>query len=153
MGLMLSAYFSAILSTADSCLIAASGNIRTDILGKILSVSKNSRTNLWTSQIITIMVGVLALMLAYYMENVLQLMLYSYAFMVSGLFVPVVAALFFKSRNSIAAVWSMLLGGVSTIILIVTNIDLPFGLDAIIFGIIISLITFITLSKTANHKK
>ena len=153
MGLMLSAYFSAILSTADSCLIAASGNIRTDILGKILSVSKNSRTNLWTSQIITIMVGVLALMLAYYMENVLQLMLYSYAFMVSGLFVPVIAALFFKSRNSIAAVWSMLLGGVSTIMLIVTNIDLPFGLDAIVFGIIISLITFITLSKTVNHKK
>jgi SSS family solute:Na+ symporter len=34
MGLMLSSYFSAILSTADSCLMAASGNIVTDILAK-----------------------------------------------------------------------------------------------------------------------
>jgi SSS family solute:Na+ symporter len=33
MGLMLSSYFSAILSTADSCLMA-SGNIVTDILAK-----------------------------------------------------------------------------------------------------------------------
>ncbi len=32
MGLMLSAYFSAILSTADSCLMAASGNVVTDII-------------------------------------------------------------------------------------------------------------------------
>ncbi|MEA3444175.1 MAG: sodium:solute symporter family protein, partial [Bacteroidota bacterium] len=34
-GLMLSAYFSAILSTADSTLMAASGNVQTDILQKI----------------------------------------------------------------------------------------------------------------------
>jgi SSS family solute:Na+ symporter len=34
MGLMLSSYFSAILSTADSCLMAASGNIVTDIIAK-----------------------------------------------------------------------------------------------------------------------
>jgi SSS family solute:Na+ symporter len=33
-GLMLSSYFSAILSTADSCLMAASGNIVTDIIAK-----------------------------------------------------------------------------------------------------------------------
>jgi SSS family solute:Na+ symporter len=33
MGLMLSSYFS-ILSTADSCLMAASGNIVTDIIAK-----------------------------------------------------------------------------------------------------------------------
>jgi SSS family solute:Na+ symporter len=34
LGLMLSSYFSAILSTADSCLMAASGNIVTDIIAK-----------------------------------------------------------------------------------------------------------------------
>ncbi len=36
MGLMLSAYFSAIMSTADSCLMAASGNINTDVLGRLV---------------------------------------------------------------------------------------------------------------------
>ncbi len=33
LGLMLSAYFSAVMSTADSCLMAASGNLLTDIIG------------------------------------------------------------------------------------------------------------------------
>lgn len=33
LGLLLAAYFSAILSTADSCIMAASGNFVTDILG------------------------------------------------------------------------------------------------------------------------
>jgi SSS family solute:Na+ symporter len=46
MGLMLSSYFSAILSTADSCLMAASGNIVTDILAKFskkeLTIKKKS---------------------------------------------------------------------------------------------------------------
>lgn len=36
LGLMMSAYFSAVLSTADSCLMAASGNLSTDLIGKYL---------------------------------------------------------------------------------------------------------------------
>ncbi|MEZ5057078.1 MAG: sodium:solute symporter family protein [Saprospiraceae bacterium] len=41
MGLMLSAYFSAIMSTADSCLMAASGNVVTDILRRVTSNDEN----------------------------------------------------------------------------------------------------------------
>jgi len=41
MGLMMSAYFSAIMSTADSCLMAASGNIQTDIFNTFFSKRKN----------------------------------------------------------------------------------------------------------------
>ena len=33
MGIVMSAYFSAILSTADSCLMASSGNVVSDIIG------------------------------------------------------------------------------------------------------------------------
>jgi Na+/proline symporter len=48
---MLSSYFSAILSTADSCLMAASGNIVTDIIAKF---SKKELTKeLQLSQIVT----------------------------------------------------------------------------------------------------
>src|SRR5690606_3711010 len=36
MGLMMSAYFSAVMSTADSCLMAASRNVVTDILSNVL---------------------------------------------------------------------------------------------------------------------
>ena len=69
------------------------------------------------------------------MENVLELMLYAYAFMVSGLSVPIVAAIFLKQRFAQAAMVSMVLGGGITIILIISGIALPFGLDANIFGL------------------
>ena len=146
MGLMLSAYFSAIMSTADSCLMAASGNVVTDILDRLLPRQLNATENLRYSQLATLIIGVLALSLATLMQNVLELMLMSYAFMVSGLFVPVIGALFWKHSTPDAAFWAMLLGGGTTTILILTNISLPMGLDANVGGIIISAIVFIAIS-------
>jgi len=158
MGLMLSSYFSAILSTADSCLMAASGNIVTDIIEKFTKKEFTEKKMLQVSQLVTLSVGVFAILLASQMQNVLELMLYSYAFMVSGLFVPVLGALFWKKSNPTAAFWSMLLGGSTTIGLILSKNKLPFNytlpkeLDANIFGISISLVTFLLLSNY-YHKK
>jgi solute:Na+ symporter, SSS family len=138
MGLMLSAYFSAILSTADSCLMAASGNVQTDILDRYFRPGRDNKRQLRISQYITIGIGVLAILLASYMENVLDLMLHSYAFMVSGLCVPVLVALHGKHCNSIAALWAMITGGVVTVLLVLSKLALPFALDANVFGIIAS---------------
>jgi len=146
MGLMMSAYFSAIMSTADSCLMAASGNFVTDILDRFFNISGNHKKFLRTSQFMTLVLGIFALLLATNMQNVLELMLYSYAFMVSGLFVPVIGAFYWKRSSSIAAFWAMLLGGGTTITLIVTSINLPFGLDANIFGISTSAVVFFVFS-------
>jgi len=142
MGIMVAAYFSAIMSTADSCLMASSGNILTDILG----LDEKKKNSLRYSQIITLFVGITALILAANMPNVLELMLYSYAFMVSGLFVPVVGALFWKRSTPLAAFWSMLLGGGTTITLIISEIKLPVDLDPNVFGISTSLIVFVALT-------
>ena len=137
LGIVLSAYFSAIMSTADSCLMAASGNILTDVLKK-----HNSKNGLLYSQILTLIIGILALLIALKMTSVLDMMLHSYSFMVSGMFIPVLAALFIKKPSSLAALSSMLVGGGTTLTLIISNIDLPFGLDANIFGITASIITY-----------
>ena len=146
MGLMMSAYFSAIMSTADSCLMAASGNVVTDIWGGLFSKKMDDKTNLRYSQIATLIIGILALLLATAMQNVLELMLLSYAFMVSGLFVPVIGALFWKRSTPNAALWAMILGGSTTTILTFTKTVLPFGLDANIGGISISALIFVLLT-------
>ncbi len=142
MGLMMSAYFSAILSTADSCLMAASGNIQTDILKRYFRISDNPKSVLRISQAITLIIGILALALAWQMENVLELMLYSYAFMVSGLFIPVLGALFLVRCSAVAAFWSMISGGTVTLVLMLWGLNLPFGLDPNIFGIAASLLVY-----------
>lgn len=153
MGLMMSAYFSAIMSTADSCLMAASGNVQTDILRKIFKLPEGQKSTLLISQIITLAIGILALLLAWQMENVLELMLYSYAFMVSGLFIPVLGAFFWKRGSTIAAFWSMLVGGGTTLLLSFLSIQLPFDLDPNIFGITASLIVFVSLSYLFPGRK
>ncbi len=143
MGLLMSSYFSAIMSTADSCLMAASGNFVTDILG----ITKNKKKNsIRYSQVATLIIGLLAIVLATMMENVLDLMLYSYAFMVSGMFVPVIGSLFLKKPSNLAALFSMILGGGTTLFLIITNLNLPYNLDANFFGISISAVTFLFIN-------
>ncbi len=145
--MMMSAYFSAILSTADSCLMAASGNIVTDILGRGGAKTGSAKKTLRISQGVTLLTGFVALLLASTMHNVLQLMLHSYAFLVSGLLVPLVAAMFGGQVSSTAAFWSMLAGGVVTVSLSVSQIQLPLGLDANIYGIAASAFLFVTVNS------
>lgn len=149
MGLMMSAYFSAVLSTADSCLMASSGNLVTDIIGY---KGVDQKKFLRLSQIITLGIGVFAVLLASVMQSVLELMLYSYAFMVSGLFIPVLGGLFMKKPSANAAFFSMLIGGGTTISLILIGRDLPLGLDANIYGISLSLITFVMINQFRNKQ-
>lgn len=145
MGMIMAVYFSAIMSTADSCLMASSGNILTDVLGR-----HKDRNSLKYSQILTLVIGALALFLAMKMENVLELMLLSYAFMVSGLLVPVVAGLFSKRPNSQAAMFAMIGGGMTTTTLVLLNRSLPLGLDPNIFGIAVSLLVYMATAKLSE---
>ena len=85
------------------------------------------------------------------MTSVLELMLHSYSFMVSGMFIPVLAALFTKNPNSLAALVSMIAGGVTTLTLIISELSLPLDLDASIFGIGTALIAY--LSVNIFHSK
>ncbi|MFT4522691.1 MAG: SSS family solute:Na+ symporter [Bacteroidia bacterium] len=150
MGLMMSAYFSAIMSTADSCLMAASGNFVTDILGYF---KKKQTSSIRSSQMVTLLIGMIAILLATRMQNVLELMLYSYAFMVSGLLVPVIGMLVLKKPSSLAAIVSMILGGTTTLVLIISESKLPFELDANFFGISIAAISFIIIQITTKKEE
>ncbi|MGM0666832.1 MAG: sodium:solute symporter family protein [Bacteroidota bacterium] len=141
MGIVLASYFSAIMSTADSCLMASSGNIITDILRK-----HDSKNSLRLSQLFTLIIGITALVLAMKMPNVLELMLHSYSFMVSGMIIPVVAALFTRRPDKLASLWSMISGGSVTFGLIVSGLKLPLELDPIIFGITISALVYLVIN-------
>ncbi|GAB2625938.1 sodium:solute symporter family protein [Belliella aquatica] len=151
LGLMMAAYFSAVLSTADSCLMAASGNLSTDIFGRWLN-KKTEKTQIRYSQLFTLILGVIALVVALQMTNVLELMLYSYAFMVSGLLIPVLFGLFTKMHDPTAAMSAMLVGGFTTAILSLIDIALPLELDPNFFGVFASLATFLLVIKLRKRK-
>lgn len=153
MGILMAAYFSAIMSTADSCLMASSGNVVTDILSNIFPIREEYLLKF--SQIATFVIGALALLLATVMTNVLDLMLLSYSFMVSGLFIPLVAALFFKKKDPNAAIAAMVGGGFTTLCLEYLKteglIQLPLNLDPNIFGISLSLVVYLLVANRGKR--
>jgi len=155
MGLMMSAYFSAVLSTADSCLMAASGNVVSDLLCRIFGLDENGKSFMLISQGTTLLLGVFAVGLAWKMTSVLDLMLYSYAFLVSGLLVPILGAFYGKRKSANAAFISMLVGGATTVSLslLIPENEMPLGLDSNVFGIAAAFLIFIIISYVTPNKK
>jgi len=155
MGLMMSAYFSAVMSTADSCLVAASGNVVTDILRKGMGFRNRSVSDIRLSQIVTLILGIVALLIAVSFENVLDIMLWSYAFMVSGLLVPVIGGLYWKRSSASGAVSAMATGGLITVLLSIYEISwLTQNLDPNFYGLMAATIVFILVSlstKSTNN--
>ena len=140
-GMVLAAYFSAIMSTADSCLMAASGNVVHDLIGKFLRLSPKAHIRF--SQLTTGLLGAIAVYIALNMSNVLELMLLSYGFMVSGLLIPLLFG-FGKVRYSpYTAMASMIAGGTTCSYLVWNKLPLPLGLDPNFFGILSSLLVFL----------
>jgi SSS family solute:Na+ symporter len=150
-GIVMAAYFSAIMSTADSCLMAASGNFVNDIVHRYFVPRATHAVLLRLSQLATLLIGITAVLVASRFERVLDVILYAYSFMVSGLFIPTLGALFWKRSSSTGAFWGMLLGGGTTVSLQLHLVELPsswaaLGLDPSLYGMTCAAITFATLS-------
>ncbi|HEY5692568.1 MAG TPA: sodium:solute symporter family protein, partial [Cyclobacteriaceae bacterium] len=110
-GFLMASYFSAVMSTADSCLIASSGNFTSDIILLFYKRKITTKTVIRISQVVTLVVGVLAFLLASTFQSVLDIVLQAYGFMVSGLLIPTLVAYFSKKTDALAAGVSMIGGG------------------------------------------
>lgn len=151
-GVVIAAYFSAIMSTADSCLIASSGNWVNDIIERYVWKGVSQKQSVKISQVVTLIIGLLAILIAGSFTSVLDIILEAYAFMVAGLFIPTLGAYFWKRSNATAALVSMLCGGGTTLFLIFSRIDTYRDLDPSIYGIGVSLILFVPLSLLLGRK-
>lgn len=145
-GVVVASYFSAIMSTADSCLIASSGNLMGDVLQRSpLAVRDGSRV-IRMSQVVTLLVGAVAVLIAGRFTMVLDAILQAYSFLVAGLFVPTLGAYFWRRAGERGAFWAMILGGGTTLVLLISGVSPPLGLDASFWGIVVSAVVFVPVS-------
>ncbi len=150
-GIVISAYFSAIMSTADSCLMASSGNFVNDLLLAVIKRKLSDKANIIISQGVTLLLGVFAISLAITESGVLDAIILAYSFMVAGLFIPTLGAYFWKRSSSLAAFFSMIGGGSTALFLIIMEklgqkMVLPLKLDPSFYGICVSLVIFVALT-------
>ena len=158
-GIVIAAYFSAIMSTADSCLMASSGNVVNDIIQRHIKTDMSNKQSMRWSMLMTLIIGVTAVVLAAAFTSVLDAILYAYAFMVSGLFIPTLGAYFWKKASSTGAILGMIFGGSFTMVLLILEksgrspawFD-TIGLDAAIYGIVVSFLTFVAGSLIFKNK-
>lgn len=145
-GIVVAAYFSAVMSTADSCLMAASGNFVNDLFEKLSRDKWSSRKHVVISQIVTLAIGTAAILLALQFNTVLDGILHAYSFMVSGLTVPTLGAFFWKRSTAPAALAAMLAGGGLTLTILLLGIEPPLDLAPSLYGILLSALVFIPVS-------
>lgn len=143
-GLVLAAYFAAIMSTADSCLLASVGNLVDDISRRHVAPAASERTLLISSRLLTLVVGFGSVGFALFVPRVIDSILLAYSFMVAGLFVPTLGALFWRRVSGTAAFWSIITGGGSTVVLNVVENSLP--LDPVFYGMGASALVLLTLT-------
>ncbi len=107
----------AISSTADSLLCAIGSNIVSDF--------KLDQFGILLSRIVTVIVGISALILSYHFDNILDIVTQSYEISVSCLFIPIVFCFFKRKWHTHAATFAITFGFMSFIIFHVWPISWP----------------------------
>ncbi|HHV53204.1 MAG TPA: sodium:solute symporter family protein [Synergistaceae bacterium] len=148
-GLVVAAYIAAVLSTADSCLVGSVAIFVNDIYRKLINPDANDGELVRVSRIATIVLGILAIGLAYMVPRIIELVLYAYTFGAAGLFFPMLALLFWKRATAAGAFWSILLGGGSAVLWTIAG--QPYGLSGSYAGWIISFVTLVAVSLKTDH--
>ncbi len=145
-GIVVASYFSAIMSTADSCIIASSGNAVGDILQRSRWKVRDPKLEVRASQVATLLLGTVAILIAARFDMVLDAILQAYSFLVAGLFIPTLGAYFWPRATGTGAFYAMIAGGGTTLFILLTGADSPLGLDPSFWGIAVSALFFIPIS-------
>jgi len=116
-GLMLSAAFAAMRSTADSQLLVAASGITRDIYQKVLGGTLSRKGMLWLSRAAVLVLGLSAMLLAAGgTKRVFNFVLYAWAIL-GGAFSPaVLLSLYWKRMTRPGLIWGMIVGAVTAVV-------------------------------------
>ncbi|MCM3181974.1 sodium:solute symporter [Priestia megaterium] len=151
LGLVLAGVCSALMSTASGTLLASSTLISNDIIKKVWLKNISEKNYLILTRVNTLIVGVLAIIFALWIQDVLVALDVAYAILSGAIFVPFVVSLFWKDIHPKAGVSAIV---VST--LVVLGGLLIEGLSSttpILYGISSSIIIMAGFAVMARNKE
>lgn len=155
-GLMLVGILAALMSTADICILTAAANGSRDIYQRYLDPDVEPQKLFRISMILAAVVGVASALMAWRMQDVVDILLVAFTINAAGLFVPTIAMVYGKRVNSAAAFWSIALTLVTVITWYVAaamNVAPIFELDPLWPGLLISIVSFFGISLAAGRTK
>ncbi|WFO75730.1 sodium:solute symporter family protein [Desulfurococcaceae archaeon MEX13E-LK6-19] len=145
-GIFLAAILAAIMSTADSLLSASTSHIIRDIYVQFINPNADNKKLIKLSIITTIIVGILALVVAILVKDIILLLIYSYDIYTSAVFVPVILGLFWSKATKEGAIAALVSGATISLLGITNIIKLPYWEEIYLLSAAISLVIMIVVS-------
>ncbi len=148
-GLVLVGVLAALMSTADICILTASANLTVDIYKRYMNPEVVAKRLFRMSMGASVVIGALAALMAWGMQDVINILLVAFTVNSAALFVPTLAMVYMATVSKAAAFWSITLSLVVVLTLYIgaTVTDLAvFARDPLWPGLAVSIIVFLTLS-------
>lgn len=150
-GIMLSAPFAAVMSTVASLLLSTSSAIIRDIYEKNINSNMDDNKLKKMSYMTTVGISVLVMILALNPPSFLQaIVIFAISGFAASFTIPIVMGLFWSGATKTGGITSMLMGFLTLIILYVFKIPDPLGFNPLVWGLIVSLITMVIVSKVTK---
>jgi SSS family solute:Na+ symporter len=143
--LIITAAVAAMMSTASAGLLAASSTISEDLLPVVRSGKPSGMT---VTRWCTLAAGILVLVVALLVSDVLSALTLAYDLLVGGMLVPLLGAIFWKPATPAAAMTSMFAGCATAAAFMIKD-----GITAnspIYFSLAVSLVTFLAVSMLSQ---
>jgi len=155
-GLMLVAVLSAIMSTADICILTASASATRDVYQRYINPQVEPKRLLRMSMVASTAVGIVATLMAWVMQDVINILLVAFTINSAALFLPSIAMVYFKQVNKSAAFWSTSCA-LATVIgwYVISRFSdaAVFRLDPLWPGLLVSFVLFTLISVTDSKRQ
>jgi len=154
--IVLAALLAAIMSTADSLLTAGTSHIINDLWLKLRKSgngnSYDKKNMLKISRIFTVILGLLALIIALLVPAIIDALIYSYTMYIGGVFIPVIGGVLWKKATKEGALSALIIGALIAIIGTVFSIEIA-NIPVVVYSSIVSLLLFIFVSLATFDTK
>ena len=146
-GLVLAGFFAAVMSSVDTVLLITSMTIVHDIYKKGMNRVMNDEETLKIGRKVTAILGIMALIVALLVFNIVHLAIQAISFYVV-LTPAIIFGFYWKKANNKAAIWSIIIGLMGVVAYLFID-----PVQAFIPGVVLSFLTFILVTFLTKNKR
>jgi Na+/proline symporter len=146
-GVCLAAMMAIMMSTADTALLIAGTTFSRDIV-QFYRPRTADKSLLKIARVFIFCIGVLGVVFALNMKGIFDILLLAFAIFVSGVFIPTMAAFFWKKATRAGAIVSSVAASIAVVVLYGLKLSgmLPAWIEPIIISIFLSLVLMVGVS-------
>jgi Na+/proline symporter len=142
-GFCLAGLMAVMMSTASVALLISGTTVSNDLV-RAFRPGISERGLLLSAKITVLIIGILGILFALYMQGIFDILLLAFAIYISGVFFPTMAALYWDKATKAGAVVSSIAATIVVIALYALN--KPLGLEPIVVSLFISLVLMWAIS-------